>query len=299
MKRRDFIKSSLLFLAGLSVGNLFKGKREKFSFAEGKKSEIVVGKGDNFGELTEKVIEKLGGIEKFVKKGEKVVIKPNIAWNRTPEQAANTHPEVVAALVRLCKKAGAKEIIVIDHTCNPWNVTYKTSGIQDAVEREGGIMKPPVNWEKVEIKGTEILKEAYILKEVIDCDVLIDVPVVKVHGGAIVTIAMKNFMGIVKDRGFFHRTNLHKCIAEITYFMKPKTKLIILDATRILLTKGPQGPGIVKELKQVIAGTDIVALDAYGTTLLNKKPEDIPHIRIADEMGIGTMDLTEVNIRYV
>lgn len=299
MKRRDFIKNSLLFVASLSLGNLFKGKKEKFSFAQEKHSEIIVGKGDNFEQLTLKVIEKLGGIEKFVKKGEKVVIKPNIAWNRTPPQAANTHPDVVGALVKLCKKAGAKEIIVIDHTCNPWNITYKISGIQDAVEKEGGIMKPPTNWKKVEIKGTQILKEAEILQEVIDCDVLIDVPVVKVHGGAVATIAMKNFMGIVKDRGFFHRTDLHRCIAEITYFIIPKTKLIVLDATRILLTNGPQGPGMVKELKQIIAGTDIVGLDAYGTTLLDKKPEDVPYIRIASEMGIGTMNLNKINIKYV
>jgi len=298
MNRREFLKRSFFVIAGLSFSNLFKGKKN-ISFAEGKKSEIVVGKGENFEQVTINVVEKMGGIEKFVKRGEKVVIKPNIAWNRTPQQAANTHPEVVSALVKLCKKAGAKEIIVIDHTCNKWDVTYITSGIKEAVERAGGIIKPPINWKKVEITGTEILKEAEILQEVIDCDVLIDVPVVKVHGGAKVTLAMKNFMGIVKDRGYFHRTNLHKCIAEITYFIKPKTRLIILDATRILLTNGPQGPGEVKELKTVVGGTDIVALDAYGTTLLGKKPEEIPHIKFASEMGLGNMDLSKVKINYV
>jgi uncharacterized protein (DUF362 family) len=298
MKRREFLKSSFLFIAGLSFSNLLKGKRN-ISFAENKESEIFVGKGENFEEVTINVIEKMGGIVKFVKKGEKVVIKPNIAWNRTPEQAANTHPDVVSALVKLCKKAGAKEIAVIDNTCHAWNITYNASGIKDAVERAGGTIKPPINWKRVEISGTEILKEAEILQEVLDCDVLIDVPVVKVHGGAKVTLAMKNFMGIVKDRGYFHRTNLHKCIAEITYFIKPKTKLIILDATRILLTNGPQGPGEVKELKTVVGGTDIVALDAYGTTLLGKKPEETPHIKIASEMGLGEMDLSKVKIKYV
>jgi uncharacterized protein (DUF362 family) len=294
-----------MIMWGLGWSNLFRNKRDLF-LAEGKnveekKSKIVIANGENFEEITIKVVEKLGGIEKFVKKGEKVVIKPNIAFNKTPQQGANTHPDVVSALVKLCKNTGAKEIVVIDHPpgSGSWNVTYLTSGIKDAVEKAGGIMKPPTNWKKVEINGTEILKEAEILQEVIDCDVLINIPVVKVHVGSKVTLAMKNFMGIVKDRRYFHRTNLHKCIAEITYFIKPKTRLIILDATRIMLTNGPQGPGEIKELKTVIGGTDIVALDAYGTTLLGKKPEEVPHIKIASEMGLGVMDLEKVDIHYV
>lgn len=297
MKRREFIKNSFLFFATLSISNIFKSKRN-FTFGEEKESEIFVGKGENFEELTVKVVEKMGGMKKFVKTGERVVIKPNIAWNRTPQQGANTHPEVVSALVKMCYKAGAKEVIVIDNPVNNWNVTYITSGIKEAVERAGGIIKPPTEWVRVNTGG-EVLKEADILKEVVECDVLIDVPVVKVHGGGIVTIAMKNFMGIVKDRGYFHRTNLHKCIAEITKYILPKTRLIILDATRIMLTNGPQGPGELNDLKMVIGGTDIVALDSYGAQLLNKKPESIPHIRYAAEMGLGTMDLNKIKIRNV
>ncbi|MGC8976586.1 MAG: DUF362 domain-containing protein [Candidatus Ratteibacteria bacterium] len=239
----------------------------------------------------------MGGIGKFVKKGEKVVIKPNIAWNRTPEQGANTHPDVVSAIVKLCKKVGAKEVIIIDNPVNNWNVTYVVSGIKDSVEKAGGILKPPTEWLRVYIGG-EVLKEAEVLKDVVESDVLIDVPVVKVHGGGVVTIAMKNFMGIVKDRGYFHRTDLHKCIAEITKYILPKTKLIVLDATRIMLTRGPQGPGELKELNMVIAGTDIVALDAYGSILLGKKPEQVPHIKIGSEMGLGTMNLDKIKIRY-
>ncbi len=296
MKRREFLKSSFLFIAGLSFSNFFK-KRKDITFAEEKESEIFIGKGENFEEVTEKVIEKMGGIGKFVKKGEKVVIKPNIAWNRTPEQGANTHPDVVSAIVKLCKKVGAKEVIIIDNPVNNWNVTYVVSGIKDSVEKAGGILKPPTEWLRVYIGG-EVLKEAEVLKDVVESDVLIDVPVVKVHGGGVVTIAMKNFMGIVKDRGYFHRTDLHKCIAEITKYILPKTKLIVLDATRIMLTRGPQGPGELKELNMVIAGTDIVALDAYGSILLGKKPEQVPHIKIGSEMGLGTMNLDKIKIRY-
>ncbi len=296
MERREFIKRSFLTIVGLSLSNFLRSKRN-ISFAEDKESEIFVGKGENFEEVTMKVIEKMGGIEKFVKRGEKVVIKPNIAWDRTPEQGANTHPDVVSAIVKLCRKAGAKEVIVIENPVNPWNVTYFISGIKEAVEKSNGIIKPPTEWVSVNVNG-EVLKEAEVLKEVVECDVLIDVPVVKVHGGGVVTIAMKNFMGIVKDRRYFHRTDLHRCIAEITKYILPKTKLIILDATRIMLTNGPKGPGELKELKSVIGGTDIVALDAYGTTLLNKRPEQVPHIRIASEMGLGTMDLNKIKIKY-
>jgi len=296
MKRREFLKSSFLFIAGLSFFNILKGRKD-IVFAGNKDSEICIGKGENFEEVTKRVVEKLGGIERFVKRGAKVVIKPNIGWNRTPEQGANTHPDVVSALVKLCKKAGAREVVVIDNPVNQWNVTYITSGIKEAVEKANGIMKPPAEWVTVNVNG-EILKEAEVLKDVVECDVLIDVPVVKIHGGGVVTLAMKNFMGIVKDRGYFHRTNLHRCIAEITKYISPKTKLIVLDATRIMLTNGPQGPGEMKELNTVIAGTDIVALDSYGATLLGKKPEQVPHIKIGAEMGLGTMNLDRIDINY-
>lgn len=298
MKRREFLKSSFLFLAGLSFSNLLKSKKNISVFAEEKESEIFIGKGENYKEVTMKVIEKMGGIGRFVKRGEKVVIKPNIAWNKTPEQGANTHPDIVSTLVKLCKNAGAKEVIVIDNPVNNWNVTYVTSGIKESSEKIGGIVKPPIEWIRVNVGG-DILREADVLKDVVECDVLIDVPVVKVHGGGVVTIAMKNFMGIVKDRGYFHKTDLHKCIAEITKYILPKTKLIVLDATRIMLTGGPQGPGELKQLDMVIAGTDIVALDAYASTLLGRKPEQVPHIRYGSEMGLGIMDLNKIKIRYV
>ena len=297
MKRREFIRNSFLFLASLSLSNLIKGKKN-ISFAQEKESTIFISRGKNIEEITNKLIENMGGMGRFVKRGEKVVIKPNIAWNRTPEQAANTNPEVVGTLVKLCKKVGAREVVVMDNTVNPWTVTYITSGIKESVENAGGITKPPTEWIKVDVGG-DVLKEAEVLKEVVECDVLIDVPVVKVHSGGVVTIGMKNFMGIVKDRGYFHRTDLHRCIAEITKYILPKTKLIILDAINVMLTRGPQGPGELKNLDMVIGGTDIVALDAYGSTLLGKTPEQVPHIKYGAEMGLGTMDLNKIKIKYV
>ncbi len=295
MERREFLKRTFLAIAGFEISRHLKFG--KLSYAQSKGSEIYVAKGGNPEENTYRAIKGVGGIEKFVKRGSKVVIKPNIAWSRTPEQAATTNPDVVLGIVKLCKKAGASRIIVIDNPCNPWQVTYKISGIAEVVEKGGGIMKPPIKFKQVNIEGTKILKNAEILEEVLDSDVFINVPIVKVHGGSKVTIGMKNLMGIVKDRGFFHRTDLHRCIAEITYYIKPS--LTIIDATRILLTMGPQGPGVVKDIGIVAAGTDIVSLDAYGTKLLGQDPYNIPHIKIAEEMGLGIADLNKVNIKNV
>ncbi|MCM8768269.1 MAG: DUF362 domain-containing protein [Candidatus Omnitrophica bacterium] len=295
MGRREFIKRAVFSLAGFGLVGRLKWISRGLAEAE-EKTEIVSVTDASEEKAAYRAIEMLGGMGKFVKKGQRVVIKPNIAWNRTVDQAANTHPEVVKALVKLCLQAGAREVIVIDNTCNPWNMTYVTSGIEAAVKEAGGTMKPPVSFKKVNLGSSQVLKEAEILEEVASADVLINVPVVKVHGSqAKVTISMKNLMGVVKDRGFFHRTDLNRCIAEIAAFIKPA--LTVLDATRILLTRGPQGPGEVKILKTVVAGTDFVALDAFGATLLGVKPETVGHIQIAAEMGLGQNDLTKVRVR--
>jgi uncharacterized protein (DUF362 family) len=297
VERRDFIKQSFLFMAGISLSGLFRGNVKSLGAQEGNSAEIKIAKGKGGENLVYKLFAGAGGISRFVKKGSRVVIKPNIAWNRTPEQAADTNPEVVSGLVKLCKEAGAAEVIVTDHPCNPWKATYVTSGIQTAVEKAGGKMKPPSRYRKIKLSGTQVLKEAEVLEDVLDADVLINVPVVKVHGGAKVTISMKNLMGVVKDRGFFHRTDLHRCIAEIAYYIRPH--ITVLDATRILTTRGPQGPGVVKEPGMVITGSDFVALDAYGARMLGIEAEEVPHIRIASEMGLGTYNLKKVKIRYV
>jgi uncharacterized protein (DUF362 family) len=297
MDRKEFIKTAMASVIGIMVAGKSRLTAEVVKKVQNT-SEIFVAKDGSPSDMTSKVIKALGGIGKFVKKGSKVVIKPNIAWNRSPEQAANTHPEVVATVVSLCKSAGASSIIVTDVTCDPWNVTYVVSGIKEAVERAGGIIKPPEKFRKVAIPSGVVLKEAEIPEDILDADVLINIPVVKVHGSkAKVTISMKNWMGAVRDRGYFHRTDLNQCIADISSFLKPS--LTIIDATRILLTNGPKGPGTVKETKIVAGGTDFVALDAFGATLLGIDPSEVRHIQIAKEFGLGESDLSKVKILYV
>ncbi|MCM8759707.1 MAG: DUF362 domain-containing protein [Candidatus Omnitrophica bacterium] len=296
MDRKEFLKTGLFAVIGMMVARW--GRFPAYGVEASGSSTIFVSKDSTPADMTVRVIKALGGIEKFVKKGSRVVIKPNIAWNRTPDQAANTHPEVVGTLVNLCRKAGASSVIVTDVTCHPWQTTYVTSGIKEAVESAGGIMKPPDRFKNVTIGSGVVLKEANILEYVIDTDILINVPVVKVHGSqARITISMKNWMGAVKDRGFFHRTDLNQCIVDISSYLKPS--FTIVDATRILLTNGPQGPGNVKETKMVFGGFDFVALDAFGATLLGINPSDVRHIQIAGKMGLGESDLSKVKIVYV
>lgn len=296
MNRKEFLKTGAAAAIGLLVSRYARFTGIKADAATS--PVIFVSKDSTPSDMTSRVVKALGGIGKFVKKGSRVVIKPNIGWNRTPDQAANTHPEVVGTLVKLCRDAGASSIIVVDVTCHPWQTTYVTSGIKDAVESAGGIMKAPDRFKTVAIPDGVILKEASILEYILEADVLINVPVVKVHGSqAKVTISMKNWMGAVKDRGFFHRTDLSQCIADIASFLKPA--FTIVDATRILMTNGPQGPGSVKETKMVLGGFDFVALDAFGANLLGINPVDIRQIQIAGKMGLGEPDLAKVKVNYV
>jgi len=296
MERREFLKKSIWILAGAGLSRYVGLGFRKVANAGESGAEIVMVKGTDSEKITFRALEMLGGMKQFVKKGQRVVVKPNIAWNRTVEQAANTHPCVVKALIKMCLQVGASQVVVIDNTCNPWNLTYVTSGMESAVKEAGGLLKGPQSFKKVTLPQATILKEAEVLEEVLNADVVINVPVVKVHGSqAKVTLSMKNLMGVVKDRGYFHRTDLNRCIAEIAGYIKPH--LTVLDATRILLTRGPQGPGEVKVLETVLAGTDFVALDTYGSTLLGVKPEIVPHIQMAAEMGLGQNDLSRIKVR--
>ncbi len=296
MNRKEFIKTGIAATMGVLTAEF--SKLTKITEAAESSPVIFVSRDATAAEMTARVIKALGGIEKFVKKGNKVVIKPNAAWNRTLDQAANTNPEVVGMIVKLCRNAGASSVIVTDVTCNPWQTTFVTSGIKNAVENAGGTIKGPEKFRTVSIPAGRILKEANVLEDILDANVLINVPVVKVHGSqSKVTISMKNWMGAVKDRGFFHRTDLNQCIADISSFLKPA--FTIVDATRILLTNGPQGPGSVKETKTVFGGFDFVALDAFGATLLGINPDEVRHIQIANKMGLGESDLSKVNISYV
>ncbi|MCD4783277.1 MAG: DUF362 domain-containing protein [Candidatus Eremiobacteraeota bacterium] len=261
------------------------------------KSTIVVASKGSTTRMVAQALAKAGGIGKYVKKGSKVVIKPNAAWAMRPEQAANTNPEVIDILIKLCKKAGASSVVAYEHTCDSYPVAFRENGIKAACNKNGIKLISASEkhyYRNIKIPGGKTLKGVNAIKAILDADCYINVPIVKVHSAGIVTICLKNQMGCVFDRAEFHRKGLHKCIADAARVIRPH--LCVVDATRILLTRGPRGPGKVKNEHKILVGTDMVALDAYGSNLLGVNPEKVPHIVLANKYGIGRMDLKKVNI---
>ncbi len=239
-------------------------------------------------------VDALGGMGKLVRKGDFVVIKPNIAWNRPPDVAATTNPEVVAELVKMCKEAGAGKVLVIDHIIDrPAEGVLGFTGIRNAAEKAGAEVAAAQNesdYSSVEIPKGKILKTDTLIKEIARADVFINAPIAKSHSATKLTLGMKNLMGCNWDRQAWHESaSLDQCIADYATAVRPD--LTVLDATRILLTNGPKGPGQTKDPGKVIAGTDLVAVDAYGATLFGLKPNEISHVKLAAEMGIGKIDV--------
>ena len=308
MKRRDFLKTSAVAGAALSLN--FDGLQAALSsntVAVEKAPDLVAVMGGEPAAMLDNALEALGGIGKFVKKGQKVVIKPNIGWDRAPEMAGNTNPELVAALVKKCLGAGAQKVTVFDHTCDNWQKCYETSGISDAVKKAGGIMMPGNDekyYKEVAIPGGVTLKNAKIHESLIEADVWINVPVLKNHGGAKLTCAMKNYMGIVWDRRYFHSNDLQQCIADICTWNK-KPVLNIVDAYRIMHKNGPQGKSLsdVAQLKTLIASTNIVATDTAALRFFNQVEKldisAVGHIGKGEALKLGTSNLDKLTIKRI
>jgi len=249
-----------------------------------------------------RAVELLGGMGKFVRDGQRVVVKPNIGWDRSVEQAANTHPEVVTAVVKMCLEAGAGEVLVFDRTCNDQRLCYRRSGIEAAVEAMGErrvkLFHPDERrYRSVAIPGGKALASWEFYGEALDADVFVNVPIAKHHGLTTLTMGLKNVMGVAGgNRGRIH-TDFDEKIVDLN--LARPSHLVVLDATRVLLAHGPQG-GRLEDVAHpgvVVAGADIVAVDAYATRFFGKTPRDIAHLVRAAERGLGTMDLSKVTVR--
>lgn len=308
MKRRDFFKSAAVvgiasFFKTNALGSVLSGK----DMAVHSQPDLVAVMGGEPAIMLTRALNELGGIGHFVKKGQKVVIKPNIGWDRKPELAANTNPDLVGALVKLCKSAGASQVIVFDHTCHDWKKSYTNSGIEKAVTAAGGKMVPANDesyYREVDFPRGVNLKKAKIHEALLDCDVWFNVPVLKHHGGAKNTISMKNLMGIVWDRKFFHSNDLHQCIADAATFHK-KPALNIVDAYRIMKSNGPQGKSEsdVVMLKSLLVSPDYVAVDTAAMKLFSQvEPtnlNDVRYIALAEKLRIGTQNLDKLNVKRI
>jgi len=249
--------------------------------------------------LTENALAGVGGLGRFVGKGDVVWVKPNIGWDRTPELAANCNPDVVATIVRLCFEAGAKTVKVGDNPCDVAAKAYASSGIPAAVRPLGAevITLDRSRVRETAIKGEKV-KTIPMFPEILDCDLVISVAVAKHHALANATLCMKNYMGVIEKRQTFHQA-MPVCIADLTRFMKPK--IAILDAVRVLTAHGPKGGNLadVAMKTTVAAGVDLVALDALGAEVLGKKPTDIPSIVKGQEVGLGKMDYRSLALKEV
>ncbi len=303
--RREFLKGGLVATAAaMTVGSGFILNRDS-AWAQ-TYPDVVVSHGRDPSAITRSAVEALGGMKRFVKPGNKVVIKPNMSFANGPSAASTTHPEVVAQVAKMCVEAGASRISILDNVLNHPQDCLHLSKIPEAC---GTIPKTSVNavnerrlFRDVNVPQGKLIKTMGVASEVLDSDVLIAVPVGKTHSSAGVSFSMKGMMGLVFDRRPFHSLGLDEAIVDMVTILKPN--LVVVDATRILSTGGPGGPGEVIPLNLVIASTDMVAADAemlaLGTWYGKKfEPKQVKHINLAAERGLGRLDLDKLIIKDI
>ncbi|MGC9975134.1 MAG: DUF362 domain-containing protein [Syntrophales bacterium] len=298
MNRRDFLKTAIAAGVALTIPGNTEGLLGHLDAAE--KVDIAVAHGISPQAITKAAIDSLGGIKRFIGKGDIVVVKPNIGWDRMPEYAATTNPEVVSTVVKLCYEVGAKQVKVFDRSVVDPRRCYKQSGIADAAVATDGIVSfiDDRKFKEVKLPGI-VLKSWPLYTEVMEADKVINIPIAKTHGLSTLTLGMKNWMGIMGgSRGRIHQ-KIDGSLVDVAMFIKPT--LVVLDAVRILTGNGPQGGSLsdVKKLNTVIVGTDQVAVDAYGATLFGLKGADIGYVIAGHKAGLGTMDLSKLKIKRV
>jgi uncharacterized protein (DUF362 family) len=298
MDRRHFLKTALITGVTMTLPDILNPFPGDLQAIE--KTDLVVARGPSPAKTTRAAVEGLGGIKRFISRGDVVVVKPNIGWDRTPEFAANTNPEVVSAIVQLCYEAGAKKIKVFDHTVSDPRRCYKQSGIADAAGAAGAEVSHVDSRKFREMKlSGHALKSWPIYIEVLEADKVINVPIAKTHGLSTLTLGMKNWMGVMGGwRGRIHQ-RIDGSLVDVAMLIKPA--LIVLDAVRVLMANGPQGGDLsdVRRLNTVVAGTDQVAVDAFGATLFGLKGSDIGYVVAGHRAGLGTMELSRLKIKRV
>jgi uncharacterized protein (DUF362 family) len=296
ISRRTFIKG------GIAAGIFVSISPSEIFAAENQAPEIWVIHGEDKVKLMKKCLEIINANGGFGQSKNSLALKVNAGWDRTPEEGANTHPVLVDEFLKGCRDAGIKKIVLPEFSCHPANKTFMKSGIFDVAKKNDAAMidlgSDNKSFVKVIFDKGVKLKEAEFSNYFMKSEIVVNMPVAKHHSGAGLTMAMKNWMGAVKDRRFWHNNNLHQCIADIATFIKPNWTII--DATRTMYDSGPQGPA--KELKIqniLIVSKDQVAADAYAAQTLfpEKIYKQAKYIQIAGEMNLGIIDIEKMNVR--
>ena len=294
--RRKFLKMAAAGTALTLTG------RPSFSVAK-EEYDLAVVSGEPLA-ATRKALEAIGGISRFVKKGQRVILKPNMSFTRTPDFSATTHPAVVATLAQACIEAGASQVLVLDHTLQRAELCLERTGIREACKNLPGVhvlaLQERKFFREIKIPQGKVLERVEVIKEVLDNSVLINIPVAKSHSATGVSMGMKGLMGLIWDRESFHsQYNINQAIADLGTVIKPQ--LTILDATRALTSGGPGGPGTVMKSNLVIAGIDPVAVDSYGVSIVpwygqNFKGRQVEHLMVSHQRGLGKIDIDQLNI---
>lgn len=316
MDRREFLKRMAAGAAAVALGSLLEGKQPKPDEKPPKgfkDAEVWVAEGfDTPDKATEAVVEAIGGMKSLGVEGKRVVLKPNIAFNRKPEEGACTHPGLVAAMVRLALKDGAKEVVVLDRAVANPHLTYKTSGVKDAVEKAGGKLiypdwKGELFYKECEIPGGVALKKWKFLEDVLKAEVLVNLPVAKHHGLAKLTCAVKNWMGVVGGRRGFLHLRIDQNLVDIARLIKPA--FVVADCWRMLYRRGPQGRSKDDLIhpRLVVAGRNMFTVDAYVVSVFAKnapgwkgvKPSDVGYLKLGLEQGLGETRLEKIKVHIV
>ena len=303
MDRREFLR-----LAGIAAGiAVLPASVSRLGAAEGPQVPVAMARGGSPGENAEKAVAALGGMKAFVSRGDVVVVKPNIGWDRTPEQAANTHPDVVVAVASMCLAAGAKAVRVFDRTCNEARRCYASSGIQEAVERfakRNGVADAlrvyhveGRKFVRTEIRDALALSSWELYRDVLEADKLVNVPIAKHHSLSDVTLGMKNLMGVMGgNRGQIH-FRIPECLVDVN--RRLPSHLTVIDASRVLLRNGPSGGDLadVRNFGAAFASGNVLAADvAAAEEVFGLKAESVAHLRKALESGLGISSPSQVRL---
>lgn len=269
--------------------------------ADPSRPEMAVVQGEDPRQLARRAIEELGGIRRFVARGDVVVVKPNIAWDRTPEQAANTNPQVIAEVVRLCQEAGAKKVVVTDVSCNEPRRCFQRSGIAEAARAEGAevILPEERKFKEVDLRG-DVLSAWPIFEPFLAADKVINVPIAKHHSLSGVTLGMKNWYGILGGPRHRLHQRIQESLVDLADFMRPT--LTLIDAYRVLMRNGPTGGNLSDTAlkKTVIASTDPVALDAYtAKAIWNLDETQLRYLRLAQDRGLGKLKFEDLRTSII
>jgi len=309
MDRRQFIRRSFHAALGLALARPSRwlqaaGADQKaaaalnFSIPEAASHpQIVIAKGGSPAEMTKAALEAIGGMGRFIAKGDRVLIKPNVSWDSSSELGANTHPEIVKLLTELCLRAGARRVVVMDNTIDEPRRCFARSGIEAAVTAAGGL---------IQFQGDRTFRETDlggaigrwpVMTPLFEADKFINVPVVKSHGLSKLTATMKNLYGIVGSRRGRLHAHINESIVDLARFVRPT--LVILDAYSVMARNGPSG-GRAEDLihpRTIAVGTDQVALDAYAATLLGLRAEEVGYIKLAHDRGLGNMRYSDLRVK--